>query len=346
MRCHIVEHSLFLRPVPNAGVPGNEQSNDSGVPSDESSKQAISSGSDSPYPELPMDCGCGKCNINSFLSNPSGCPNPNPNKGVPVLKDSYEYQRRLDDVEEEESLNMKTMTINDVFSIFQRKICQSFKNRNITAKDVIQYLMTKPSNYRSSKVYTAQEYYILDYCTDHLQQKQNLDELFFEFLPNFWSWYDPTLLEDLIKRFGDDTDKDKLEVYLGELAEYFGSRKIERPEDVVFKSVSRFGRKVLLLKIDQEWEAVPMRQVNRIRTKVADILGLDKSALFLCSVRRGCLLFKFLVPPHVVFPIPSHQRKALKAEGVMMIKCKRTYYYKLSCSHKSKVRNTTTQLYN
>ena len=299
--------------------------------SDNSSSGFSSSRSDTSGQDSPLDCNCEDgCSVFSFLTK--SCPNPHPNETAPVLKDDNVRRRRFGGKYE---LQVQTENLRREFTPLLSQTCSSFKSCGVRVCDIIQHIVPQAGNYRSSARVTQKR--VLIDCTDQLQQAQTLDDLF-RIFPHYMSCYDISLLEDLIHMFGDEADRRRLEVYKGKLSEYMHSRSVEAPEDLDFGSFLKMRRKVMLLKVDKEWDATPMRQVDRIHRRVAAILSVDRRDLFLCSVRRGCILLKFLVTRCVareVFPLSSYQREALREGRVMMITC--GWYYKALCSHKPKV---------
>ena len=270
------------------------------------------------------------------------CLHPHPHDVVPVwnddeTKDDSGQLTKYRQFEYKCELEKHTDVIARRFIRLQRATCQSFKRCNVSPQGILLYLKSLRT-FRPVRTCTQS---LLVQRLSELGRAQNMKEIF-EVLSDYWSWYNYTLLEDLIQKFGTNQDKERLDEFKDELDEFLNFRA-KKPESMTFGEGDENSCHVLLVKVDKNWDDIPLHQVDSVHNTVADILGLEKRALFLCSVCRGCILLRFLVPPCVpklAFPLKPSQKEALETAGVMQLKCER-HRYEFPSTHYSQVSSLT-----
>ena len=148
---------------------------------------------------------------------------------------------------------------------------------------------------------------------------KNMDQLFTN-ISKYWSWYNYDLLEDLIKRFGDQEDETKLNQYVDKFTSHLEKRLPKSQDSVSFGTGYRRGQKQLLIKIDEHWE-IPLGQIRELHHKIAEILKKPPKILYFSSVSKGCICLEFLVPESMPILLCESQKEALTAVGVFRLEC-------------------------
>ena len=197
-----------------------------------------------------------------------------------------------------------------------RKIQLSY---NELVESTIQYLQdTKTS---PKDVIKRLDAYIPDECC----QATDLDDFFFCLIPHM-SFFNYDLLKMIIEQTGDNDLQGKLSNYENQFESYCRNR-ISGPHPVVFTSEAlnkeRSAEK-LLIKLDAEWEGIPLADIKRFHCKVASILQVRQESLLIQKVQKGCVLFTFLIREAVALRILENgltrsQETALQEERVMSV---------------------------
>jgi len=160
-------------------------------------------------------------------------------------------------------------------------------------------------------------------------------EMLFQLLTKFWSWYNHFLLEKIIDRFGDSEDQERLKKFREQFTIYSKNRLVDLSsagDSLKLGVGGGKGQVPLLLKVDKEWDAIPVSQLADIKRKVAQILEVESHLLYLASVRQGCIVMTFLVSASLVgcaFPLSPSQKEKLASAKVKRLKCG-SYYHRFT----------------
>ena len=147
----------------------------------------------------------------------------------------------------------------------------------------------------------------------------------FDILSDYWSWYNHHLLENLILQFGSPEDKRRLREYSKGFISFLEKRRLPKSQDKFSFGTGRGkGRKPLLIKVDENWDTVCLRQIRELHHNIAEILKVPPHVLYLASVSKGCICLHFVVPESMdeqTFPLCESQKKALQEASVFRLEC-------------------------
>ena len=108
---------------------------------------------------------------------------------------------------------------------------------------------------------------------------------------------------------------------LDKFASFLKKRLPKSQDSFGFGSRYRRSQKPLLIKVDEEWDTISLRQIKKLHHKVAEILELPPHVLYLAAVSKGCICLEFLVPESMAFSVCASQEEALLAVGVFRLEC-------------------------
>ena len=119
-----------------------------------------------------------------------------------------------------------------------------------------------------------------------------------------------------------DDDRKRMEEYCRHFEQFCRRKVFEVPCDALGLSTSRvtkYKRKVFAVVITEYDEAPTLQFLKRGREKIASLLNLKFSSLYLHRIDLGSLIIVLSIPMFLakdLFPLQSSIRAALKAEGL------------------------------
>jgi len=134
----------------------------------------------------------------------------------------------------------------------------------------------------------------------------------------YWSFFNYELLEHIIQVFGTPEDKSKLQKYLDDLKKFCQRRIFEVPAHVYGNERKEQDWVKFTVKLDDEVQK--LQDLCQVKSKIAEIIGLRLSALYLCHIARGCVEVVFMIPQLVAqktFPLTDGQQKLLLTNHVV-----------------------------
>ena len=134
----------------------------------------------------------------------------------------------------------------------------------------------------------------------------------FNILTAFWSFFNYDLLEHIIEEC--DVDKAALRDYQDALKVFCERRVSELPQNVL-KGVD-FNRDKVWVKM--ELNNPTLREINNLKGRIAQILEVPVSGLFLNDIQSGCVQLEFLVPQRIMaalFPLTEEQIHNLQQQA-------------------------------
>lgn len=132
------------------------------------------------------------------------------------------------------------------------------------------------------------------------------------------SFFDYSLIENLISRFGSDETKKNLKTY-NELFESFAMRRVsECPSDAFKESNVSKSERVGLLITEKFMSNLTIREVLKLKYEFNKILG-NKLIEVLC-VKGGSVTIIFRILVAGSFKVTKKQKSALRKSGVVCIK--------------------------
>ena len=160
---------------------------------------------------------------------------------------------------------------------------------------------------------------------DECQTASNLDDFFGRMLPDmtFFNYEIPSMI---IKLVGGEVVKE-LKKYEA-LFESYCKNRVSGPHPIEFTDESRQNTQIqqekMLVKLDMEWEEMPLHYVKSFQYSLASILKIREETLIVHSVREGCVLFTFLIRSSllqtiIIDGINEEQKDALRHSRVVSI---------------------------
>ena len=276
----------------SSGSPSDEQPNESsgyssGSPSDE---QPYSSEEQPDTPPTLAGCTCGNCRLytlckGGFLLSPDDA-NRAP---LPI----------------QNGMGVGNEDIEHTFGTLVLETCRSFKRKEVSIDEIVLLLEQLP---------------IFDNSTEVIHKAEKMEKLFQSFR-NKWSWYNHSLLEDLINDFGDDQDKERFREYHSKFTSFLKNPLPKSQNEYSFGTSCTKGQKLLRIKVNENWDITTLEQVSQIHHSVARILKVQLRDLYLTSVSKGCICLEFLVPESTAIALRTSQEEALMAVGVFRLEC-------------------------
>ena len=270
-------------------------------------------------PSSVPGCGCGMCSIHKLCT--SGCPKPDHSNRVSVWNEENANSQVVLQRKLHANLQHETKELMVEFADLVSYTCASIKRR-VSLPEVALFLNQLESLYQVTKCTPS----LLADVMDEIWKAETM-EMLFRLLTKFWSWYNHFLLEKIIGRFGDSEDQERLKKFTEKFTIYSKHRLVDvsAAGDCLKLGDGRGkGQVPLLLKIDVEWDAIPVSQLADIQRNIASILGVESHLLYLASVRHGCILMTFLVPASLAgsaFPLSPSQKILFASAKVKRLRC-------------------------
>ena len=277
------------------------------------------SGSESD-PECGFICGCGKCDLATYLEK--GCPSSS------SLEDSefpYLFPKKLR-TSEFRLLKWKlvkaSQKIVQKFASLERNTISMLKEKEVPLDEVKNYVLTLGAHVmHNESVYKDKPLLLQE--RDKIETVKDLGSLFF-ILKGYYSWFSFSIIEALREDFlfsegaGED---ERLNKYKIEFHDYCRHRIYECPKSM-FSNPHSQDFVPLSLKVDDDFNMYNLVRVMEFQSSISEILGLSKHTLQLCDVADGCVTVVFRIPSWLasVITISSEQRQELTCIGVKWLK--------------------------
>ena len=153
---------------------------------------------------------------------------------------------------------------------------------------------------------------------ENLRQAKSIRDIFSALLP-YTSFFHYRIIEVLVREFGTQDDKEKLEQYVSAFNRYCKRSVFEVPPNVFH--YAKCDDRVFSIKYITE--ATPsLGNVVVVQEKIAEVLGVNSWALRLCSIKEGCVCLQFCIPSYVadeVLPVSQTQQAALNDIGIRVL---------------------------
>ena len=289
------------------------------------------------------DCGCGQCSIFKFCD--VGCPKPDKDAEVPVLSETAPVASSLNrfHLKGERKDDIKQMSA--TFGSLVNKTCESIKSK-VTVEAFALWLKQLHA-FDNVTPCCESTPSLLGQQIDGISQASSMERVFL-ILTDYWSWYNYSLLEEIINEYGDEEDQSRLDGFKKKYYAFAHNRIVEFSQHpMTFGAAVGDGkaRTLLVFKVDRSWDTIHIGQLSEIHRNLASILKVKPHTLYLASIRKGCILVTFLIPSSVaqaVFPLSTSQKEALAATDIMLVKCG-THCHRFSPHSRPQVRNFSRQ---
>ena len=223
---------------------------------------------------------------------------------------------------EHHDLEAETHKLHSKFNVLFTRLQESLRHQGVTVKNFVSYL---------SRIlaYTNGSVPLFHPILHILEKKDDLIDVF-NLLAKYCSWFNHSLLEDIIIAFCDDDKKihELHEQYRQLLKKYLKHRVCKCSKSGSLKNGFGLGRKTdsahLTVKIDRMWIFVTLEHLEEIQYNFSMILEVPRSALYLRTVKEGCVELSFLIPEvisQVMLLLSCEQMLSLVNEGVVEAHC-------------------------
>ena len=165
---------------------------------------------------------------------------------------------------------------------------------------------------------------LLDEHREEIIRAESISTIFI-ILSAYWNYLTYEILEYIIELYGADDDKKRLKSYDEELQNFCQRRIFELPllsngpGNALRPRQNKFSVKLSVR------EDVPLRELLRIRIRIAKLLCVNVAALSIDSANPGCVQLTFLIPKFIaqeIFPLSNEQTLALsKDASVIRLEC-------------------------
>ena len=248
-----------------------------------------------------------------FKPSVLGIPNPCVNFSELSLDDQEDLVAQIDELKQE---------INVKFIKLQSDLITSLKKQeNITPSHVAATLLTYTHTV-SSGAHSMGCESLLHGHHKKLVEAKTIEEIFITINP-YLSYFNYEVLQVVIEAHGTDKDKQNMQQYLNDFSEY-----CKRVPCVEFHEESNFNqskRTKVKFKLDYNKSELKLGDVKRIQRRIARILNLKPSALFLHRVDDGCVAFTFLIRTSMidyVMDMITKKKAVLQSEVKLLdVKC-------------------------
>ena len=219
------------------------------------------------------------------------------------------------------TLEWETREMQGKFAGLIVKVSQSIrKNNEKPVIDVVTFL--REIRYVEAALITATNsrlFFTREYLHEIRTTCNDISDIFTK-LEGYYSWFNFELIEEIIAVFceKDGEVNAKLSKYKDCFKEYCENRLCQFPDPSNGFSKSR-DDSVCVFKIDRNWEAIRISEVNTIKTIICKVLDIKNITLTLRTINNGCIELTFNIQEHItkaIFPPSIAQIKALKEHGV------------------------------
>ena len=215
---------------------------------------------------------------------------------------------------DESSLASATRQLKREFTSLFTSVRLSLERQRVSLESVLSHLKTFEAMAIDSEFGIAQP------LTNPIQ---SLAELFPAIAP-YCSWFNHLLVENIVITFCEDDEKllEKLEKYKDKFKRYCEARLCKCPLDQFGADHTSTDTTPVVMKIDQEWRTVKLKQIIMVLDNVASILKIKPHQLHLQTIQKGCIEVTFHIPKFVAtkcLPPSSEQIAALQNVGVIYI---------------------------
>ena len=204
------------------------------------------------------------------------------------------------------------------FNALSFSICQSLKERNVLKDNLLTCLMGLKV---MQPCFQGKKQRIFRKQRRKLEKCQTVDEVWW-IISDYFSFFNYKLLKHIANSLGTKEDEEKVATYEQDFHTYAKRLLSECP--------SQFGSRVsedstdLIVKLDSSYDDCTLCYLEELETKLSDIFQLEHGVMRLCQVLPGCYELTFEVPSFVesdAFPLSPDQEAALKALGVIRLRC-------------------------
>ena len=156
--------------------------------------------------------------------------------------------------------------------------------------------------------------------TGKLLEAANVDEIW-EIIHYYFSFFNYRLIEHIIKQLGTNEDKKRMAEYKEEFEKYAKRRVYECPVEFGYRNEED---STIIVKLDDCYDGCTLFQIEMLKVKLCEILGLSGVSLRLTTIEKGCYKLTFQAPAYIediAFPLSDEQQAELGNLGIVWIQC-------------------------
>ena len=198
----------------------------------------------------------------------------------------------------------------------------------ISATKDLKLLFTKTDTYIAKNLcadVTVVKNFALDLVRD-MEQEDNeakleaattISEIILSLHP-YKSFLNYEIIENIANEFGTPDICDEMQKYVAAFNDFCKRSAYELPVNVLPKKVNKRKEKILSVKLTKRGVA-SIRDIVSVQLNMATILGVKTWSLKICSIEKGCVCVRFLVPEAVMIKILSlflDKKNALRDAGI------------------------------
>ena len=277
---------------------------------------------------VQTNCGCGTCDFASLVSK--GCPKP---RREPFM---YLDTSSLNQKQKDILLLQLNKDADAIFGQWDQFVYQfsSWIKGNVSLEDYKEIILTLPGMTSARK--DVQMFY--DRKREIVAATSYLE--CFMVLSDYWSWFNCSILETIIRNAMGRTQKDSsklvssLQLYMDQLHKYCKRNIYECPAPSCMSS-TKDTRTFLVLKVtEDQLSNVNMVSAEKIKLFTAELMKsfeIQDYVLNLHAVGSGCVELVYSIPLCIyneLFPLNEDQCKSLPMLGVMKVITKDYCYTK------------------
>ncbi len=202
-----------------------------------------------------------------------------------------------------------------------RRLKLSLKKRN-ALKDLLDFIIDVPGGiepiYDTHPTFHSEK--------SDLQECTSVDEVW-KRICIYISFFNFTILEDIVDQLGTKKDKIILESYKKDFIKYAERRVYECPAEFGYQIE---GNPTIHVKLDSTYDECTLNQLAVFKKKLCGLLKVRMNNLILYRVERGCYELKFQTTIHIkekIFPLSTDQQTELGNLGVVWIQCDEYEYH-------------------
>ena len=255
-------------------------------------------------------CPCGKCSLDSFLLG--GCPQVcSTDQSFPYLDTSQ--------LDEDDKIDLEHKLIRDTSDIIEKfgslviDTSSSLKERGVTPQELASCVV-----HLEGFVADIGQNIVGDH-EEEITQCGSIDGIFLILRKyRYWSFLNCKILQQIINKLGTENSKDCLKKYMSDFKDYCKRSIFHVPSQVFDKKAKRPKFAVKLTHTVKN----TLENILQAQRKIAEILGVRSSALYLCSIEKGCVKVHFQIPHCMaerVFPPSTEQLTALGEASIQFL---------------------------
>ena len=259
----------------------------------------------------PFRCTCGECVLKKYLAD--RCPKAGI-KPYPYLDmGKLNKASRVDLIAKLES------EVEDIGFKFADLMCStrtSLNDRKVSPKD----LAISVLSLKAMQSAAFQKPLVLK-DEDKILSAESVSDILLTLMP-YMSFFNYEVLKHIINDLGTDEDRKNMESYLNSFHQFCKRNVFEVPPNVYGQASSTLESMFAVKLTDSSNDSVTVIKVSNARRRIAKILDINPSCLYLCHVDKGCVELVFLMPTFVaeqVFPLTSSQLADLSDIGISII---------------------------